>query len=136
MKNPHHYLEVPRKDPVKKPWDTRVFEFGEIYLPYDQANAASQSTRCINCGIPYCKWKCSVMNHIPEWLKLVSQGNIIEAAELFNQTNTLPEICSHASRTRKPAGILLIASVYCSVFNFNAWAIFTQSGDSKKLSMF
>ena len=32
-------------------------------------------------------------NYIPNWLKLVSEGNIIEAAELSHQTNTLPEVC-------------------------------------------
>ncbi|KZZ80158.1 glutamate synthase, partial [Oleiphilus sp. HI0133] len=45
------------------------------------------------CGNPYCEWKCPVHNFIPNWLKLVSEGNIIEAAELSHQTNSLPEVC-------------------------------------------
>lgn len=32
-------------------------------------------------------------NFIPNWLKLVSEGNILAAAELSHQTNTLPEVC-------------------------------------------
>ncbi|MBR9805106.1 FAD-dependent oxidoreductase, partial [bacterium] len=34
-----------------------------------------------------------VHNYIPNWLKLIAEGNIIEAAELSHQTNTLPEVC-------------------------------------------
>jgi glutamate synthase (NADPH/NADH) small chain len=93
MKNPNHYLEAPRQDPPKKAVDVRIRAFEEIYHPYDAVGAVNQANRCIDCGIPYCQWKCPVMNHIPEWLKLVAQGNLIAAAELSNRTNTLPEIC-------------------------------------------
>ena len=47
----------------------------------------------MDCGNPYCEWKCPVHNYIPDWLKLVNEGNIIEAAELCHQTNSLPEMC-------------------------------------------
>jgi glutamate synthase (NADPH) small chain len=92
-KNANHYLEVPRQEPVKKPRDIRLQSFSEIYLPYEHPLASSQANRCLGCGIPYCKWQCPVANHIPEWLKLVSEGNVVAAAELSNQTNSLPEIC-------------------------------------------
>ena len=49
--------------------------------------------RCLDCGNPYCEWKCPVHNFIPDWLKLVNEGNIIEAAELCHSTNSLPEVC-------------------------------------------
>ncbi|MGB1271957.1 MAG: FAD-dependent oxidoreductase, partial [Endozoicomonas sp.] len=49
--------------------------------------------RCLACGNPYCEWKCPVHNYIPDWLKLVSEGHLFEAAELSHQTNTLPEVC-------------------------------------------
>ena len=41
----------------------------------------------------YHRSKCPVHNYIPNWLKLVTEGNIFEAAELSHQTNTLPEVC-------------------------------------------
>ena len=44
-------------------------------------------------GNPYCEWKCPVHNYIPNWLKLISEGNLLEAAELSHKTNSLPEIC-------------------------------------------
>ena len=48
---------------------------------------------CFHCGNPYCEWKCPVHNYIPDWLKLVNEGNIWEAADLCHQTNSLPEMC-------------------------------------------
>ncbi|MDD2468266.1 MAG: FAD-dependent oxidoreductase, partial [Desulfobulbus sp.] len=39
------------------------------------------------------EWKCPVHNYIPNWLKLLSEGNLLAAAELCSQTNSLPEIC-------------------------------------------
>ena len=65
----------------------------EIYEPYSEQQVAEQSHRCLECGNPYCEWKCPVHNFIPNWLKLVAEGNIFEAAELSHQTNTLPEVC-------------------------------------------
>ena len=89
----YQFLEVQRSDPDKEKAETRVKNFNEIYGHYDKDQAAEQADRCLDCGIPYCKWKCPVANHIPEWLRLVNQGNLFEAAELSNSTNSLPEIC-------------------------------------------
>jgi len=95
MKKPSHlhFLESPRSDPEKKAIPVRVREWGEIYGQFDPDSAADQSARCINCGNPYCEWKCPVHNYIPDWLRLVRQGRLFEAAELCHQTNALPEMC-------------------------------------------
>ncbi len=88
-----HFLESPRKDPEVMSIPIRVRNWDEIYGDYDAAGAADQSARCINCGNPYCEWDCPVHNFIPDWLRLVKQGRLFEAAELSHQTNSLPEIC-------------------------------------------
>lgn len=93
MANVFQFLQVPRVDPDKKPAVIRIKEYREIYQPFNPESAGSQSERCLECGNPYCSWKCPVHNHIPQWLKLVSEGNITEAAELSHKTNSLPEIC-------------------------------------------
>ncbi|MGB0513376.1 MAG: FAD-dependent oxidoreductase, partial [Wenzhouxiangellaceae bacterium] len=67
--------------------------WNEIYGQYQDESAADQAARCINCGNPYCEWECPVHNFIPDWLRLVKQGRLFEAAELSHQTNSLPEIC-------------------------------------------
>jgi glutamate synthase (NADPH/NADH) small chain len=92
-KHPLQFLEIPRRDPDKQTPEERIRHFGEIYGNYDGASAASQAGRCLSCGNPYCEWKCPVHNYIPNWLDLIEQGKLFEAAELSHQTNSLPEIC-------------------------------------------
>ena len=87
------FLEVPRAEPDKLPVAARVQHFREIYAPYDAAGAAQQAGRCLACGNPFCEWKCPVHNYIPNWLKLIEEGNLFEAAELSHKTNSLPEVC-------------------------------------------
>lgn len=93
LDNNFQFLDVPRCDPDKKDIATRRQQFVEIYQPFQPTQVASQAHRCLACGNPYCEWKCPVHNFIPNWLKLISEGNILEAAELSHQTNTLPEVC-------------------------------------------
>ena len=93
MKENFLFVDLPRQDPPKDSAQFRIQHWDEIFRHYDPGTAASQSTRCISCGNPYCQWKCPVHNYIPDWLSLVSQGRLFEAAELSHQTNTLPEIC-------------------------------------------
>ncbi len=93
LSNNFQFLEVGRFDPNKKSLEERKISFVEIYGDYNQAEASNQAHRCLDCGNPYCEWKCPVHNYIPDWLKLVNEGNILEAAELCHQTNSLPEMC-------------------------------------------
>ena len=92
-KNVFQFLDLPRTDPEKVSADVRIHEFKEIYHQFDADNAAHQAGRCLACGNPYCEWKCPVHNFIPNWLKLVAEGNLFEAAEMSHRTNSLPEIC-------------------------------------------
>ncbi len=97
MSNPagniFQFLDLPRNEPEKISVDVRVHEFKEIYKQFDKDSAASQAGRCLACGNPYCEWKCPVHNYIPNWLKLIAEGNLFEAAEMSHRTNSLPEIC-------------------------------------------
>lgn len=93
MGNPFQFIQTPRTDPKKKSAEVRTQEYREIYEQFSARTAATQADRCIECGNPYCEWKCPVHNYIPNWLKLIAEGNIKEAAELSHRTNSLPEIC-------------------------------------------
>lgn len=93
LNNDFQFMEVGRKDPKKKLLRLRKKSFIEIYEPFNPQQAAEQAHRCLGCGNPYCEWKCPVHNYIPNWLKLATEGNILAAAELCHQTNTLPEVC-------------------------------------------
>ena len=87
------FLEIPRRDPAKLGVDERIRRFAEIYGRFDEQTAAAQAGRCLDCGNPYCEWKCPVHNYIPHWLRLVAEGNLFAAAELSHKTNTLPDVC-------------------------------------------
>ena len=93
LDNNFQFLDVGRFDPTKKAPEERKINFVEIYGEYNQVQASNQAHRCLDCGNPYCEWKCPVHNYIPDWLKLVNEGNILEAADLCHSTNALPEVC-------------------------------------------
>ncbi|NII12206.1 FAD-dependent oxidoreductase [Oleiagrimonas sp. C23AA] len=87
------FIDLPRQAPRTVPVAVRVMGYGEIYGDFLPDDAAAQSGRCIDCGNPYCEHACPVHNYIPNWLKLVQDGHLFEAAELMHSTNPLPEIC-------------------------------------------
>lgn len=91
--NNFQFIDEERRDPKKTPVPIRIYKWNEIYEQYDPYSAESQAARCLECGNPYCEWKCPVHNYIPHWLKLIEEGKLYEAAELSHQTNSLPEIC-------------------------------------------
>ena len=93
MPNNFQFLDIPRADPPKTPAVIRIHKSNEIYGQFDAKGAGEQAGRCIACGNPYCEWKCPVHNYIPNWLKLIEEGNLFEAAELSHKTNSLPEVC-------------------------------------------
>ncbi|SUX29954.1 FAD-dependent oxidoreductase [Chromobacterium vaccinii] len=93
MSDVFQFMKLSRNPGDKIDASVRKIEFKEIYQPLHAVDAADQAERCLSCGNPYCEWECPVHNYIPNWLKLVEEGRLFEAAELSHQTNSLPEIC-------------------------------------------
>ena len=93
MKNTKQFLDIKREEPSVEKAEVRIYTYDKIYSNFPADKASEQAGRCLNCGNPYCEWKCPVHNYIPNWLKLISEGNLIEAAEMSHKTNSLPEIC-------------------------------------------
>jgi len=93
LNNVFQFLDVERKLPPKINIVTRKTGFREIYEKTPKELIQHQAHRCLACGNPYCEWKCPVHNYIPNWLKLISEGNLELAVELCHQTNSLPEVC-------------------------------------------
>lgn len=87
------FLNLPRQSPKAVPVAIRVLGYGEISGDFTPAGVVGQAERCIDCGNPYCEHACPVHNYIPDWLKLVQDGRLFEAATLMHETNPLPEIC-------------------------------------------
>ena len=87
------FVGVGQEYPAKRTADERHDDFGEISRAYAIAKAEEQSSRCSQCGVPYCSTHCPLHNHIPDWLRLTAEGRLREAYELSNATSTMPEIC-------------------------------------------
>jgi len=79
--------------PEKRAAGDRAGDFAEISNAFALAKAEEQSSRCSQCGVPYCSTHCPLHNHIPDWLRLTAEGRLREAYELSNATSTMPEIC-------------------------------------------
>ncbi len=92
-RDPLNFLKHAREMPAKRTFDERNIDFKEIYAVTEDGQSANQAARCLDCGNPYCEWKCPLHNYIPNWLEQVAQKNYKQAAELMYQTNPLPEIC-------------------------------------------
>ncbi|MFT4255446.1 MAG: FAD-dependent oxidoreductase [Pseudoxanthomonas sp.] len=93
-KQAFQFLDLPRKMPQRIPLELRTAgDWGELYGQFGLGDAQYQAGRCLDCGNPYCSWKCPVHNAIPQWLQLVQENRIAEAAALCHSTNPLPEVC-------------------------------------------
>lgn len=87
------FVHIERDMPEKRKADIRKTDFHEIYAEYASAKAKEQSSRCSQCGVPYCQSHCPLHNNIPDWLRLTAEGRLKEAYEVSQATNTFPEIC-------------------------------------------
>ncbi|HAE51388.1 MAG: dihydropyrimidine dehydrogenase [Tistrella sp.] len=87
------FTRIEQKMPEKRTAQTRAKDFGEIYAGFAPEQAATQASRCSQCGIPFCQVHCPLQNNIPDWLKLTAEGRLEEAYTISSATNTFPEIC-------------------------------------------
>ena len=87
------FAVTPRATPRKRAVEERTHDFGEIYAGFSPPEAGAQSSRCSQCGVPFCQSKCPLGNDIPDWLRLAAEGRWREAYELSEATSTLPEVC-------------------------------------------
>ena len=87
------FVDVNQESPVKRKTDSRKKDFNEIYDQYITDKAKEQSSRCSQCGVPFCQIHCPLQNNIPDWLKLTAEGRLKEAYEISQSTNNMPEVC-------------------------------------------
>ena len=87
------FVTLGKETPEKRPPNLRSEDFHEIYREFADRKAAEQSSRCSQCGVPYCQTHCPLHNNIPDWLALTAAGRLQEAYEVSQATNTFPEIC-------------------------------------------
>ena len=87
------FVGLKKETPVKRSTSKRKGDFNEIYNEYITDKARDQSSRCSQCGVPFCQIHCPLSNNIPDWLKLTAEGRLQEAYEVSQSTNNMPEVC-------------------------------------------
>ncbi len=87
------FVGLEKESPPKRDTKSRSKDFNEIYDEYISGKAREQSSRCSQCGVPFCQIHCPLSNNIPDWLKLTAEGRVQEAYELSQSTNNMPEVC-------------------------------------------
>jgi len=87
------FVDVSRDMPGKRDAGQRNRDYHEIYAEYADAKAKEQSSRCSQCGVPFCQSHCPLHNNIPDWLLMTAEGRLEEAYGISQATNTFPEIC-------------------------------------------
>ena len=87
------FTKIGQQTPPKREVDTRKKDFNEIYDEFISEKAKLQSSRCSQCGVPFCQVHCPLSNNIPDWLKLTAEGRLQEAYQLSQSTNNMPEVC-------------------------------------------
>ncbi len=87
------FVNIGQQNPPKRDVGKRKDDFNEIYDDFITRKAEEQSSRCSQCGVPFCQVHCPLSNNIPDWLKLTAEGRLKEAYELSQSTNNMPEVC-------------------------------------------
>ena len=87
------FVKLGQQNPPKRDVSKRKEDFNEIYDDFIKKKAQDQSSRCSQCGVPFCQVHCPLSNNIPDWLKLTAEGRLKEAYELSQSTNNMPEVC-------------------------------------------
>jgi len=99
---PSETLTVDRKARVNMPFydlelrapDVRTCDFEDVVITFSSDRAMLEAARCIHCPDPApCMLACPAHNDIPSAMWLIEQGRFSEAADLYHQTSSLPEIC-------------------------------------------
>lgn len=93
MGKPTGFMEFARNPAPYRDAKKRLLDFKEIYTPHDEERLATQGSRCMDCGVPFCQSDegCPIHNLIPEWNDLVYRGFWREALDRLHKTNNFPE---------------------------------------------
>ncbi|MCG8500945.1 MAG: NADPH-dependent glutamate synthase [Firmicutes bacterium] len=81
-------VKMPEQDPK-----IRNQNFEEVTLGYTEEMAKEEAERCLQCKHKPCIKGCPVNVQIPEFIKLVAEGDFEGAYQKVKETNALPAIC-------------------------------------------
>ena len=86
------FIKIKRQEGEYRPIRERVKDYRDVAIKRSDDSSIQQSSRCMDCGTPFCHGACPLGNYIPEWNDLVFHGQWKRALDLLQATNNLPEI--------------------------------------------
>jgi len=86
-------LSLPPQLMPKLKVEERTRSFKEVALGYDEEQARTEATRCLQCKVPKCVEGCPVNIEIPAFIKFIREGKFDEAIKKIKEKNSLPAIC-------------------------------------------
>jgi glutamate synthase (NADPH) small chain len=87
-------VNTPFYDLDLRPPTERVCDFGDVVINFSSERAMVEAARCIHCPDPApCMLACPTNNDIPSCMWLIEQGRFSDAANLYHQHSSLPEVC-------------------------------------------
>ena len=73
----------------------------EVNLGLTEEQALVEAKRCLDCANPSCMQGCPVGIHIPDFIKNIERGEVLEAARVLKQTSALPAVCGRVCPQEK-----------------------------------
>ena len=103
MGKPTGFLDYERVEATAVSPKERIKNFNEFHTPLSEDEQRKQSSRCMDCGVPFCQSGmtikgmtsgCPLNNLIPEWNDLLYTGNWEQAYHRLHKTSNFPEFTS------------------------------------------
>ncbi len=97
---------IPRQKMPEQDPKTRSKNFKEVPLGFSPETAMIEASRCLFCKKQPCVNGCPVEIDIPGFIKLISEGQFLEAAKKMKEKNILPAICGRVCPQEEQCEIL------------------------------
>lgn len=85
----------------EQPVTERVHNFLEVAVGYDDATAALEASRCLQCKSAPCRSGCPVEVDIPAFIHCIRDGKMGDAARKIKEKNNLPAVCGRVCPQEK-----------------------------------
>ncbi|MDO8635705.1 MAG: FAD-dependent oxidoreductase, partial [Dehalococcoidia bacterium] len=81
-------VSMPKQEPEK-----RGSNFTEVALGYTHEQAIAEASRCLQCPKRPCITGCPVSISIPDFIKVLLEGDLAKSVQVLKEANSLPGIC-------------------------------------------
>ena len=86
-------MRIPRQEMPSQNPALRAQNFKEVNLGLTPEMAEQEAIRCLQCKKPLCIDGCPVNIKIPDFLRLIVEGDLLGAAAKIKEDSSLPAVC-------------------------------------------